>query len=40
MSPQGETVRTTESMKKKAHLFSRCLINLMKIFRLCKKKKA
>ena len=33
----SETLRTTESMKKKAHLFSRCLISIMKVFRMCKK---
>ena len=33
----SETLRTTESMKKKARLFSRCLISIMKVFRMCKK---
>ena len=33
----SETLRTTETMKKKARLFSRCLISIMKVFRMCKK---
>ena len=37
----SETLRTTESMKRRAHLCSRFLITLMKIFRLfkCNKRK-
>ena len=32
----SETLRTTESMKRRAHLCSRFLITLMKLFRLLK----
>lgn len=32
------TFRTTDSMKKKAHVVTRCFINLLKMFRLCSKK--
>ena len=33
----SETMRTTESMKRRANVVARCLINIMKIFRMCKK---
>ena len=32
----SETVRTTDSMRRRANVFARCLISLMKIFRMCK----
>jgi hypothetical protein len=35
----SETLRTTESMKRRAHLCSRFVISLMKLFRLCGKSK-
>ena len=38
-SDSRESMRTTKSMKEKAHAFSRCLITMMKIWRLCIKKK-
>ena len=35
----SETLRTTDSMKRRAHLCSRFVISLMKLFRLCGKSK-
>ena len=37
LGPNTETLRTTESMKRKANVISRCMINIFKIFRMCKK---
>ena len=33
-----DTIRTTDSMKEKAHVISRCFISIFKIFRLCRNK--
>ena len=33
----SQTMRTTESMKRRANVVARCLISIMKIFRMCKK---
>ena len=33
----SQTLKTTASEKRKAHLLTRCLISIFKIFRLCKK---
>ena len=35
----SSTIKTTVSMKKKAKLLSRCFINFIKCWRLCKKPK-
>ena len=35
----SETLQTTESMKKKAHILARCLINILKFWKVCKKRK-
>ena len=35
----SETLRTTDSMKRRAHLCERFVISLMKLFRLCGKRK-
>ena len=32
-----ETIRTTDSMRAKANVLSRCFISILKIFRMCKK---
>lgn len=34
-----DTIRTTDSMKEKAHVISRCFISIFKIFRMCRKNK-
>ena len=36
-TPSSDTMRTTASMKRKANVVARCLINIMKVFRLCRK---
>ena len=33
------TIRTTASMERRANVVKRCLISMMKIFRMCKRKK-
>ena len=38
-SDSRESMRTTKTMKEKAHAMSRCFISMMKIWRLCIKKK-
>ena len=35
----SETLRTTDTMRRRAHLCSRFVINVMKLFRLCGKSK-
>jgi hypothetical protein len=35
-----DTGGTTRSMKEKAHVISRCVINILKMFRFCKRKKS
>jgi hypothetical protein len=35
----SETIKTTDSMKKKAHVLGRCLINILKFWKMCKKHK-
>lgn len=35
----SETIKTTDSMKKKAHVLGRCLINILKFWKICKKHK-
>ena len=35
----SETLRTTDTMKRRAHLCSRFVITVMKLFRLCGKRK-
>ena len=36
-SESSQTLRTTDSEKKRAHVITRCLISIFKIFRMCKK---
>ena len=38
-SDSRDSIRTTKSMKQKAHAISRCLISMIKIWRVCVKKK-
>ena len=33
----SETLVTTDSEKKRAHVIARCFINIFKVFRLCRK---
>ena len=35
----SDSIITTPTMRRKAKMLSRCFINIMKIFRMCKKSK-
>ena len=35
-----ETIQTTDSMKKTANSITRCIINILKFWKICKKKKS
>ena len=35
----SDTIKTTDSMKKKAHILARCFINMLKCWKICIKRK-
>ena len=35
----SSTIKTTDSMKKKAHILARCFINILKCWKICNKHK-